>query len=165
MKNIATPIFSGVVLISASGFLLAGSFGLVGARPLTQNPAFFIFLTASLVFLLAYILHGLRKWGWLVKALFCAASTMPGSTATVSSRPAPQCRMSRCRPCSISWVTPGTRSGSSARKISRGVPVRLAFIKKSGKWTAGESSSGVICAWDKPPHGSRKRSGFSGNII
>ena len=76
MKNKIINIYLGVIFILVSGLLLAERIGFVDLHPVTENAGFLIFATGSVIFFLAYFLHGIRKWGWLFPALFCTALTV-----------------------------------------------------------------------------------------
>jgi hypothetical protein len=65
-----------IYMFWASVFILAGIgllAGLIDLDQLTLQAQMISMAIASAVFFLSYFLDGIRKWGWLFLALFCAA--------------------------------------------------------------------------------------------
>jgi hypothetical protein len=69
MKSKIIYIIWGIVLLAAGGALLAG----FDFEHLSQQFKLGFFAVASCAFFVTYYLHGVRSWGWLFPALFCAA--------------------------------------------------------------------------------------------
>lgn len=72
MKNKIIYIIWGIVLLAAGGTLLAG----YDFEHLSQQFKLGLFAVVSAAFFVTYFVHGVRNWGWLFPALFCAAIAM-----------------------------------------------------------------------------------------
>ncbi len=71
MRPKLPTILSGLVLILVGGFALAAQLGYFE----NQTPQFWMatFAGVAVLFLVAYILSGIRAWGWLFPTLICGA--------------------------------------------------------------------------------------------
>ena len=76
MKRNTSGIIWGILLILAGAALLADRMGWVNFRLLSVNTWVYVFAGLSLVFLLGWIVNGLRQWGWLFPALIFAAVSL-----------------------------------------------------------------------------------------
>jgi hypothetical protein len=72
MKNKIIYIFWGIVLLATGGTLLGG----YDFAHLSQQFKLGLFAVASAAFFVTYFVHGVRNWGWLFPALFCAGIAM-----------------------------------------------------------------------------------------
>lgn len=61
----------GFLVLAITAFLLGRD-----SADITQDFGFIIFLAGSVIFFLAYFLHGIRKWGWLFPALGCGGMAL-----------------------------------------------------------------------------------------
>jgi FtsH-binding integral membrane protein len=61
----------GLFVLSILAFILGDAW-----NALTDRTKAIVFAVASAVFLVCYLLTGLRKWGWLFPILFCAAISL-----------------------------------------------------------------------------------------
>lgn len=76
MKRNVSSIFWGLLFILAGAALLADRMGWIKFSLISNNAWVYIFAALSLVFLLGYVLNGLRQWGWLFPTLIFAAISL-----------------------------------------------------------------------------------------
>ena len=81
MKRSAN-LFWGITLILLSAALLADRLGYIDFARISTNAWVFIFGGAAVLFLLAYLLNGVKQWGWLFPTLICAALSLTIALAT-----------------------------------------------------------------------------------
>ncbi len=75
MKKTAS-LFWGIALILLSAALLADRLGYIDFSSISNNYWVFIFGGAAILFLLSYILNGLKQWGWLFPTFVFAALSL-----------------------------------------------------------------------------------------
>jgi hypothetical protein len=78
----SSNLFWGIALILLSAALLADRLGIIDFQAISDNGWVYIFGGAAVLFLLAYILSGLKRWGWLFPALISAALSLTILLAT-----------------------------------------------------------------------------------
>jgi hypothetical protein len=69
-------LFWGIALILLAIALLAQQFGYIDYNRISDNAWVFIFSGAAILFLLSYLINGLKKWGWLFPTLIFAALSL-----------------------------------------------------------------------------------------
>ena len=73
MKDRKNSLFWGIILILAAAAILAQTQGLIDFRSLSPNWVTWIFAGVGLLFLVRYLISGLKEWGWLFPACILGA--------------------------------------------------------------------------------------------
>jgi hypothetical protein len=73
MKSKVFGIGTEAVLLLAGGLLLVDRAGAFGPGHFVKGGGMILFGVASAAFFCIYFLHGIRNWGWLLPAMFCAS--------------------------------------------------------------------------------------------
>ncbi len=87
MNNKWLSIFWGVILIGAGVFFMLNNVGIVDFRYWSNATWALVFGAAAVLFLITYLLQGIRNWGWLFPATVSAGiALVVGLSGTVLGR-------------------------------------------------------------------------------